>query len=234
MKTRVSSRKPVSRLNTGDTLLRNAESANTRAVKGRLDAFAQAHRSYGEAHAKADEEEKAFVAQQAELIELDTQQDNAIEALALALTAAGHSRSNPFLHFGALAPGKIKSMPMADEAGAIHSLAATLRRSKSLPQAVRNVVEQADQAAHALEAALPMLETRRNHLKVARSVRDSLAQSWDGELARLRLATRSAAIEAPGLYEALFGRPVRARKGKTAGEQPATEPAPAAASEVQA
>lgn len=229
METKIAPRKPSARLDTGAAILNNAQAINTKPVKGRLDAFAAAHRSYAEAQRKVDAVEAALATEQARLAQLDADQDDAVEALALSLSNDGQPRNNPFANFSNLGPGRLKSMAVADEAKAIHTLVATLQRSKSLSPATLGAAQNAEQAAQKLEAALPALAALRGDLKSARSFRDSVAHNWDANLTALRLAARgAAATEVPGLYTALFGRKARlTTRAKGAAQPPAPDPSAA-------
>ena len=230
METRIAPRKPGARLNTGAAILTNAQAVNTKPVKGRLDAFAAAHRRYCEAQRKVDKAEAALGNGQARLAHLDADQDDAVEALALCLANDGQPRTQPFGSLSNFGPAKLKTLPVADEAKAIHDLVATLQRNKSLSHATRSAAQNAERAAQRLEAALPPLETLRTALKAARSLRDTIAQTWDANLTALRLAARgAAATDVPGLPSALFGRRTRATpkaKGATQAPTQISSPAP--------
>ena len=210
----------------GATILINARAINTKPVKGRLDAFAEAHRSYSEAQRKVDEVEAALAIEQARIVDLDANQDDAVEALVLCLANDGQPRNNPFASFSNVGPGRLKALPFGDEARAIHTLVATLQRSKSLSQSTLTAAQSAEQAAQKLEAALPLLERLRNDLKSARSFRDTIGKAWEANLFALRLATRgAAATEVPGLYTALFGRRAPSTtRAKGAAQEPAQIP----------
>ena len=229
METKIAPRKPIARLNTGAAILTNARAINTKPVKGRLDAFAAAHRSYAEAQRKVDEVEAALAIGQARIAHLDADQDDAVEVLALCLANAGQPRNNPFGRFGNVGPRRLKALPFADEAKAISALVESLQRSKALSPTTLTAAHSAEQAAQKLEAALPPLETLRNDLKSARSFRDTIAQTWDANLSALRLAARAAAAtEVPGLYTALFGRRARSTPKATSAAQAPAQPPPAA------
>ena len=218
---------PGKRLKTGATILAAMRVVNTKPVQKRLDAFAAAHRAYGDAQAKVDAADAELRAGQAQVVQLDAEQDAALEALALCLANNGQSREKPFAAFNADSPARIKTMPFAEEAQAIHALVASLRIDTSLSQATLDAAQRAEQAAQKVEAALVPLDALRNTLSAAREVRDNLASAWDTSLAVLR---RGALAEgdngAPGLYTSLFGRRSRAKKAKPVPVQaaPATTP----------
>ena len=236
METKIASRKPSARLNIGATILTNAQAINTKPVKGRLDAFAAAHRGYAEAQRKVDKVEAALAIEQTRVAHLDADQDDAVEALALCLANDGQPRNNPFARFSNVGPGRLKALHFADEARAIHDLVATLLRSKSLSPTTRTAAQAAERAAQKVDAALPPLEPLRNDLKSARSFRDTIGQTWDANLTALRLAARgAAATEVPGLDTALFGRRTRSTaKAKGTPQHPAQTPSTAPSTPVSA
>lgn len=221
---------PSLRLKKGDALLAKAQVVDTKPLEARLNAFAATHRSYGEAQAKVDEVDAQLRAAVIRLAQLDADQDDAVEALALCLANEGEPRGNPFASFNAEAPGRLKALAVADEAREIHTLVAAVLRGKSLAQATRDAAQAAEQAALQVEAALPPLEALRGNLNAARQQRDAIAHSWDTDFSNLRRWTRATAdIEAPGLYTKLFGtRTTRKAKPDTTpptAENPPTPPA---------
>jgi len=230
MEVRIGRRKPRARRHTGDAILANAQALNMKPVKSWFDAFADVHRSYVEAQQKVETVEQALAQEQARTLQLDADQDDAVEALALCLVNDGEPRTRPFARFGHQAPGTMKSLAMEEEARAIHALVATLQRHKSLSPATLAAANNAEEAARKLEAGLPPLEVRRQEVKAARGFRDTIGQKWDTQLAALRLAVRgAAATTVPGLYTALFGRSGRSTKKVKGTLEPAATPIPAVA-----
>jgi hypothetical protein len=218
---------PGQRLEIGAALLNAAKVVDIKRVKSRLDAFATVHQSYSEAQGQVEAAENELRAEQARVAMLDADQDDAVEALALCLTIDKQPRANPFAAFGTDGPGRIKGMALADEVKAIHALVTNVQRNKALSQATLDAAQSAEQAAQKVEAALVPLETLRGNLGAAREMRDTIAHRWDIHLAALRHWARAAtAVEAPGLYTALFGRSSRpAKKAKPSTTPSATPPA---------
>ena len=213
---------PSKRLKTGATILAAAQVVDTKPVQDRFDAFAKAHRSYCDAQSKVDAADAALRTAQTQLVQLDAEQDSAVEALALCLIHEGQPREKPFAAFSADAPGRIKAMTFAEEAQAIHTLVANVQRDTSLSPAALAAAQRAEQAAANLETALAPLAALRNTLSAARELRDTLAPTWDAALGVLRRGVAAASDDgAPGLSTALFGRRSRAAKKKPTADQAA-------------
>lgn len=220
---------PSKRQKTGATILAAVRVINTKPVQKRLDAFARTHRTYCDAQAKVEKVEAELHAAQAQVAQLDTEQDAAVEALALSLANNGHSRAKPFAAFGVESPGRMQALPFAEEAQAIQALVASLRRDPSLSPAILDAAQRAEKAAKKVQAALAPLHTLRNTLTAARERRDQLGPAWDASLAVLRRGALAAGDSgAPGLYTSLFGRRTRVKKPKVAPAQATPSPAPPA------
>jgi len=230
METRIARRKPFARLHTGDLILANAQAVPIKAVKTSFDAFAEVHRSYTEAQRTVDTMEQALEERQAQTAQLDADQDDALEALAVSLVNDGEPRTRPFGRFANQSPARLKGLPLDEEVKGIQALVTALQREKALSPATQAAAQTALAAAQKVETALPPLLERRSQLKAARSVRDTIAQKWDTYLSALRLAVRGAAATAvPGMYTALFGRGTRpSKKAKDTPAAAAVAPRPAA------
>jgi len=215
-------------LETGAAILTAARQVDTTKIKPRLDAFAEAHRRYLEAQRKVDAIEAQIGACQEAL---DVENGRAIEPLARALVTDGAARSNPFAAFGADSPSAIKNLPLAEQAKAIRSLAASVQRHDAVSPAAVKAARTAEQAAEKMVAALDNVTTLQGKLQQARHARDVIHHSWRSALNALKRGARAAADEgAPELYNALFGNLPRSTTKKKA--KPQQAPAPPAAAPV--
>ena len=202
-------------------------------MKGRLADFARAHRKYVVAQRAVEAAEAKLRAAQTRVTQRDGAQDAAVEALARALVADGLSRRNPFEPFGAAAPGTLTRLAFAEEAQAIHELAAAVQRRPESSKSTRHAAEAADKAARAVEAALAALPNLQEAVRSARHTRDALGKDWETALTALKYAARAAVGDgAPKLYATLFPPVVRGGVKKAEEESPETDngtEAPAAA-----
>lgn len=218
------------RLQVGASVLAAARAVDTTAVKERLRRFEQAHKSYVGAQKKVDAAESQLRALQVRLAELDTVQDEAVEALACALVNDGQPRGNPFDAFGALAPGTLKRLPFPEAAAAVHQLVATVLRGKGVSEATTKAAQAAEKAAQTLEKDLAPVAKLEDSVRDARRMRDAVGQTWESALAALRRGARAAADDgAPDLYPTLFPPVVRAASKVKAAEETMTSEAPAPA-----
>ncbi len=216
---------PSTRLKLGQAVLNAAQVVDTKRVQARLKEFAEVHRTYADAQRRVDEAEAKLDAEKLRLQHVETDQDEAIEQLARCLVADGQPRLNPFDAFGAEAPGRIKGMPPSDKVAATTTLVGALRRNQALPSATQDAVQRTEQAAKALEAALPPMAAIEAELLAARQMRDVIGQRWDDAIAVLRRRVRAATDEgAPGLYAALFESNRRPSKKPKAEAPQATAP----------
>ena len=236
METKNAPRSPGIRLQKGAVVLAAAQMVETKAVKDSLEEFKNAHRSYSDAQAKADRAAAEVRAAKAELAQIEAEQDEAIEELARCLIADRQPRGKPFSKFNAAAPGVIVRLAFAAKAQAVHALTTAVQDDASLSSASRKAAANAEKVAVKLEATLAPIDALRNGAQAARQQRDQIAQLWDNAFSELRHAARAANRRVPGLYIALFGRPVRSTK-KTQPEgngqstaTPSPQPAPAVAS----
>ncbi len=218
--------KPEGRLETGATILAAAEVVDVSLVTARLTAFASAHRAYADAQRAVETAEVQLRTGQAQLAQRDAEQDEAVEELARALVVGGQPRSNPFAAVGGAAPSAVKLMPVADEARAIHKLAAAVQADPALGKPAQRAAQLADEAAQKVEVELATVDKLQAGLRAARDARATAGTSWDAALQALKRGSRAAADDgAPGLYKALFGH-TRAKK-KASAPAPAPLPTPA-------
>jgi hypothetical protein len=220
-----------SQLDAGSSVLAAARTVDTRAIKTRLAGFERAQRAYSAAHEKVRAAEAKLSAAQRQLGELDVDQDEAVDSVARALVADGHSRANPFAAFGAPAPSKIIGMTVAEEVKAIHQLMTAVQRNKSITKPTLQATQAAEKAAHAVEQALVGIEKLQAAVREARHLRDAVAQTWATAFAALKRGARAAVDEGGAhLYPTLFDRPNRpnGKNGKrTAEATPTQAPSPA-------
>ena len=227
---------PGNRLARGAAILKAAQEVDTSLVKERLSTFAKAHTRYVAAQQDVDAADARLRQRQARLIQSDAEQDHAVEQLARELIYKGQVRANPFTVFGAPAPSTLKLLPYAEEAKAIHDLVTAMQRNPTLAKTTLEAAQVADTAARAVEAALAAIEAAQVVLTDLRQTRDTIGQTWETTLGALKRGARAAADDgAPGLYTALFGRPIRTTKKAPAAviTQPAVT-TPAAAPVVNA
>jgi len=215
---------PGNRLDAGAAILAAARAIDVRLVKLRLAKFERANRAYADAQRKVEAAEAQLRVAQERLSERDVDQDEAVEALARALVAAGRPRANPFTAFGDLAPGAVMRMPFGEEAKEVRRLAAAVQREKSASKLALAAAQAATRAAQAVEAALPAVAKLEVVVREARHTRDAVGQTWESALAALKRGARAAADDgAPELYATLFARLVRPAKRDT---KPAPAPSP--------
>ena len=222
---------PGIRLTAGASILAAARAIDTRFVKARLAAFERAHRAYADAQQKVDNAEAQLSAAQGRLGERDAVQDEAVEALAVALVADGQPRLNPFAAFAAPAPTAIMRLPVADETKAVHALVSAVQRNKSVTKPTLQAAQDLDKAACAVEQALAPLAALEAAVRTARHTRDAVGQTWETALAALKRGARAASDDgAPQLYATLFERPTRpTNNGKSTPAPTAAPAAPASA-----
>ena len=219
-------------LEAGASILDAASTVDTRVVKPRLVAFANAQRVYQKAHQAVVDADGQLAAAQAALNGCEVTQDAAIEALAGALGADGQRRSNPFAAFGAPAPGKLKLLAAADKAQATQALVAAVQRDKNRSKLTLQAAHKADNAARTAEQAVAQVRKAQAAGREARHARDDAAKCWEADLAGLKRGARAAIDDgAPHLFATLFERPgaPAPRKAKPTPTPPSPPPAPAGA-----
>ena len=211
-------------------MLEAAGLADTRSVAARLARFRRAHQQYESLSGKVGKAESPLAAQQATIGEADAAQDDAVEELAKALVADGHSRTNPFKAFGFAAPSVIASMGYAKEAKECVRLAKVARTAKGASKATAAAAAALEKAAKAVQSALVGIDKHAKPLTAARSARDAAALAWETAYAALRRGAKAAEDDgAKGLANALFGGAAKpARKAKRAPAAPTPVPTPTA------
>src|SRR5258708_38927553 len=144
---------PGNRLGKGAAILAAAHLVDTAPVKLRLSRFLTAHRGYVGAQGKVDAAESDLRAAQAKVARREIEVDQAVETLALALANGGHSRTQPFAAFGAVAPAFVNALAIRNKVEAIHQLVDRVQHA-AVSQKSRASARAADQAARSLAAAL--------------------------------------------------------------------------------
>jgi DNA-binding NtrC family response regulator len=162
-------------------------------VKARLDAFANAHCTYTAAQRAVETAEAQLRAAQGKATQRDAEQDEAVEELARALVADGQPRKNPFAAFGVAAPSTVKQLTFAEEAKAIHKLAAAVQADPAVSKATRRVAQAAEETARTMETELVPMDKLQASLRTAREVREATGKTWDTALAALKRGARAAA-----------------------------------------
>ena len=179
MKTKQSGLHPAGRVRKGAAILAAAEVVNSRLIRKRVDAFADAHRTYTKAQRAVQAAEAELRASQAKLDARDREQDEAVEWLARALINEGWPRANPFAAYAMPASSAIRQLPLADEAKAIHALVIAVLQDQTVSTAVRRAAQAADAAAHKMEKELVPLDKLHASLRSARETRDAVGKTWD-------------------------------------------------------
>jgi hypothetical protein len=233
------SRSPGTRLRMGIAVLTAAKAINTKPVRARLLAFIRAQGDFATAQTKVEKAEAALSAAEASVVECDQQQDEAVEVLARALINEGQSRTKPFAGCGGPTPAAIMHLSMAQEAHAIQTLVAALKRSPGLSKATQHAMTGAERAAQAVEKALEPIVALQAAVNAARQARDALIPTWNNALAALKRGTQAAVDEGePHLHAALFPPPAHKghRNGKRTPNTPPSSapPAPTTASVTSA
>jgi hypothetical protein len=215
---------PKGRIELGDIVLAAAKTADTKQVKARLAAFAQAHKAFAAAQANVIKAEEARRKALAEVADRDVQQDEAVMALAAALAGDGLPRVNPFKPLGFEAPSTIVNLGYEREARVVTSLSQMVNRRRDLGKASHFASITLGRAAAAVLAAIEAARPFEGARRAALAQRDALEQPWETALASLKRGARAAADEgAPALYSVLFeGRkPLKKKARKKAAPKPA-------------
>ena len=214
---------PQARNTTGDAILEAAATLDTKPLKGRLAAFAKAHREHAAAEAAVRKAEAKLVAAQAKVGEQDALLDEAIGQLAAALAGDGLPRVNPFRPLGLPAPSAMMNMAQAEEPKVARKLVAAVRRRAGLTKATLAAAAKVEKGAGAVEAALAPIAELTKQFQGAIARRETLAMPWEKAFSALKRGARAAEDEgSQGLFEGLFQRPaavVAPRRGRAKGPE---------------
>jgi len=178
--------------------------------------------------ALADRAEQARGARDRALHEVgaaDDALDASIEALAVALIAAGAARSKPFGAYTKLSPSALAYLAYAEEVKAATALAKAVVADEPAP-AVKKAATEVQKRAAAVTAALAALTKPQATYAKALGARDAALPELERALRRLKRQAAAAFDEDRAGYAALFASvlPVQAPKKKRA-KKPAPKPA---------
>ena len=213
---------PEVRKSVGDDVISASGSVDTKPVRSRFDAFKKIHATYSASQKKVDSAQSALRIRQALNGELDAALDDAVEALATALSGDGLPRQNPFKPFGNfLPPSKLCELGYGEEAKQVRALVKKVLARKGLSAKSVSAAKKADAAAMAVEAALAKVEPIQNSYDSSLRARDALVPAWEAAFAKLKRGVRAAEDDgAEGLFEALFKTTAKPKKK----EKPAPTP----------
>jgi len=167
-----------------------ASTADTRSSQAHLAVVGGAQLICSTAQKRLRAAEEILSAAQARLVELQVEQDEAVDALVHALIDDGLSHCNPFATFGPLAPRALTTLPLAEQTKAIDQLVAAIQRSKSASKPTLQAMQAAKRAARAVDQALAHLDTSQAAVGRARHTRDALIQKWAAAVAAFRFTRR--------------------------------------------
>jgi len=227
------SNRPASRIAAGDHVLEAAKTADTRAVKAKLAAFARAHAALVAAHAVATKAEMALHDAQDAVGDADAEQDAAVHALAAKMVGDGAPKANPFNVFGLAAPSVVAVTAVEKEVALTAKLATLASKWKSATIGTKQAAALLAKKSAGTKKALADMVPMRKAQAAAIAKRDALGVPWARAFAHLKNAARTAEDDgARGLYAALFGVTAapRARAARKVG---GAEVPPAAAAEAE-
>lgn len=213
LKTQV--KNPGARRVVGQAVLAAAKVVDTRPVKARLAAFAKAHQAFVTAADKVSAAEAVRDAAHAAVAEADVRQDAAVDALVLALVAAGAPRLSPLKGLSNLTPGDLKKIGTQKEAKELLRIAAVVTKAGKVTPALRRALKGATDASAAVQKAIMSVVPREKLYQESLAGRDALSQPWETALAYLKRAVQVAEDGgATGLFATLFQRTAAAPKKK--------------------
>lgn len=201
---------PDNRVAIGQAVLAAAKCIDAKPVKTRLTAFERAHKEYLAAELRLAKAEAARRRKIGEVAERDVEQDEAVMALASALTVDGLPGQNPFKPLGFESPSEVARLSYEREARVVGHLAKIVEQRKigaRSVEAARRMAKIAEAVVHAIDAVRPLDRARREAL----AVRDRLEQPWETALASLKAGARAD----KDLFGVLFeGKVVKGRAKK--------------------
>jgi hypothetical protein len=211
---------PGNRVEVGDTILERAKNHDTAVVKARLTAFAAVHGRYVKASEAADAALANWRAALAVVAERDVDQDDAVDALALALANDGASRTAPFKGISAYSPSRLKALASEAEAKALRKVAANAAKRRGASKDTLDAARRCVAAAAAVESSQRKAEKPLAAYHKALASRDAWERPWEAAFVSLKRGARFHDEEgtAKGLYAGLFAAdapaPKRASKKK--------------------
>lgn len=215
---------PAGMVEAGEAVLSAASTIDTKPVKAKLKAFADAHKLFRSLQGAVAAAENALASHRVTVAEADVDQDDAVFDLANKLVADGFERTRPFKGFSTKPPSELASLGYTKEAKEATALAKKVIASKKCGKPSKDAAKRLLKAAAAVVKALEPLSKWDAVYRAALARRDAVAQQWTTALASLRRASVAAADDGhKHIYRALFestATPVKkkgAKKGKPTG-----------------
>jgi hypothetical protein len=208
---------PSGMVSAGDAILAAATSIDTRPVKAKLKAFADAHKLFKSLQGAVAAAEDALASHRVTVAEADVDQDAAVDALANKLVGDGFERTQPFKSFSKLSPSKLSALGYTKEAKEATALAKKVIASKKCGKPSKDAAKALLKAAAVVVKSLEPLSKWDAVYRGALTRRDAVAQQWTTTLAALRRASQSAADDGhKQIYTALFRSTATPAKKKSA------------------
>jgi hypothetical protein len=215
------SNSPGALVEAGEAVLSAASSIDTKPVKAKLKAFADAHKLFKSLQGAVAAAENALASHRSTVAEADVDQDDAVFDLANKLVADGFERARPFKGLSTHSPSKLAELGYTKEAKEATALAKKVIASKKCGKPSKDAAKRLLKASAAVVKALEPLSKWDAVYRAALTRRDAVAQQWATTLASLRRASIAAADDGhKHIYRALFestATPVKkkgAKKGK--------------------
>lgn len=208
---------PAAMVSAGEAILAAASSIDTKPVKAKLKAFADAHKLFKSLQGAVAAAEDALASHRAKVANADVDQDDAIAELANKLVADGFARTQPFKGLSKFSPSKLAELGYTKEAKEATALAKKVIASKKCGKPSKDAAKALLKAAAAVVKALEPLSKWDAVYRGALTRRDAVAQQWTTTLAALRRASQAAADDGHGhIYTALFRSTAAPAKKKSA------------------
>ncbi|MBL8679782.1 MAG: hypothetical protein JNK05_11480 [Myxococcales bacterium] len=208
---------PAGMISVGEAVLSAANAIDTKPVKAKLKAFADAHKLFRTLQGAVAAAEDALASHRAKVANADVDQDEAIFALADKLVGDGFERTRPFKGLATRSPSEMASLGYTKEAKEATALAKKVIASKKCGKPSKDAAKALLKAAAAVVKALEPLSKWDAVYRSALTRRDAVAQQWTTTLAALRRASQAAADDGHGhIYTALFRSTAAPAKKKSA------------------
>lgn len=194
---------PGLRIKAGNHVIASARSVDIKPVKARFDAFQRIHLAFRKNDDQVTKADDALTKAERKVGERDVDQDESLEAFAVAHVGAGASRKSPLAEYKLGSVSDIQEIAAEREAKALLKMAA---KGKKHPDAgVKKAALAMEKAANAVLAAIKPLEGLAEARANAMHARDGRRPAWEKAFATLKRAARSAEDDgATGLFAALF------------------------------
>lgn len=182
-----------------------APKAHAALIKKSLARFSATQKAYVAAQKQVTIASASVHAAEAKVAALDNAQDDAIEALVVALINDKLPRQNPLKGLTSYAASDLKQLRYDTEASECHKLVEAVRKRAGLSKASLAAATKLDAAASAVDKALPALETVKRARTSTETKRDAIGLDWQADFGALKRAAKSAEDNgAPGLFARLF------------------------------